>query len=341
MTRARSGLQAALFLLGLGLFVWVLRQTGLQKLDNLIPVLIPILSGPGVLVLAFYPIISLPDAWGWYLILARDGRIKNGFRHVFLIRIAGEGVNGITPFLDIGGEFLKVSLISKYLNLPRRLAVASVILARSALFFSEILFWILGFSLIFVLLTVPGSVELGFGTTLAVFVVICLGLALAQKKGLFSTFGMLFEKLGLSGFRSERFEVPLKDIDDEIRFFYGRGGFRWARVIVLHYAGWMAGSVESYFMLHLLGVNVSIWEAVILEAVMQFVRSASFFIPANMGTQEAGLAFASGQMGIDGGIGVALSLLKRLRQILWTIVGFGILSWYQWVERHSGVKTAA
>jgi len=337
LIRKRATFQFGLFLLGLGLFAWVVRETGLDELR----VLIPALSGPGALVLFFYPVISLPDAWGWYIVLSRDGRMKNGFWHALLIRMAGEGLNSITPFLDIGGEFLKVSLVSKHLNLSRRVTVASVILTRSALLFSEMLFWMLGFSLAFVLLAMPGAVNIAFGTALSIFLLVCAGLVFVQKKGLSSTFGKLFESLGLRGEHWERFEVPLKDIDEEIAFFYGRGGLKLARVIILHYAGWMAGSIETYAMLHVLGVNVSIWEAVILEAALQFVRTASFFIPANLGAQEAGLAFAIEQMGIHPGLGVALSLFKRLRQIIWTGVSFGIWSWYQWREKHMGTKAGA
>ncbi len=328
--------QFVLFCVGVGTFGWVLYSTGLDKLS----VLIPALSGPGIAVLLFYPFISLPDAWGWYLILSRDGRLQGKFADTCLIRLAGEGLNTVTPVLDIGGEFLKVSLASRHLGLPRRTAVASVVLTRSALLFSEVLFWILGLSLIFALLTVPGVVHIGLGTTLAIFILICVGFIIAQVKGLFATLGKIIEPWGLRGTHWEQFEVPLKDIDDEISHFYGKGGARLARVILLHYAGWMAGSIETYAMLFALGVKVSVWEAVILEAVLQMVRSGSFFIPASLGIQEGGLAIGIQAMGVHPAFGVALSLLKRIRQLVWAGVGFGIWGYYQWRETQLPVKTA-
>jgi len=60
----------------------------------------------------------------------------------------------------------------------------------------------------------------------------------------------------------------------------------------------------------------------ILEALLQLTRTASFFIPGSLGAQEGVLALVVLGFGYVPALGVAVSLLKRLRQVIWTILGF-------------------
>ena len=93
-----------------------------------------------------------------------------------------------------------------------------------------------------------------------------------------------------------------------------------------------------YFMLQLLGVPVSLVQAVMLESLLQLVRTASFFIPGNLGTQEAGLAFFIQLLGYHPALGVAASLLKRARQIVWTGIGFAIWGGYQLIHIRENIE---
>jgi hypothetical protein len=99
--------------------------------------------------------------------------------------------------------------------------------------------------------------------------------------------------------------------------------------MLLNGIGWIFGGVEMYFFCRILGFNMSVLEAVMLEALLQLLRTGSFFIPGNLGVQEGGLAFLAVQMGFEPVLGVGLSILKRFRQILWTAIGFVILAVYR------------
>ena len=90
-------------------------------------------------------------------------------------------------------------------------------------------------------------------------------------------------------------------------------------------------------MFHMVGVPLSLLQAVMLESLLQLVRTASFFIPANLGTQEGGLAFFAQLLGFHPALGVAVSLLKRLRQLLWTGIGFTIWGMYQLLRIKAGL----
>ena len=104
---------------------------------------------------------------------------------------------------------------------------------------------------------------------------------------------------------------------------------RFCAAVVLNGMGWVFGGIETYFFCRLIGLDISLVQSVMLESLLQLVRTASFFVPLNLGAQEGGLAFFMGAMGYAPVAGVGLSLLKRFRQIVWTAVGFGIWGFYR------------
>ena len=75
-------------------------------------------------------------------------------------------------------------------------------------------------------------------------------------------------------------------------------------------------------------------EAFLLESMLQLVKTASFFIPGNLGAQEAGLALLCQWMGYEPSAGIALSLYKRFRQLVWTAAGFGVWGLYVIIKRY-------
>jgi len=77
---------------------------------------------------------------------------------------------------------------------------------------------------------------------------------------------------------------------------------------------------------NLLGVQVDWIRAFVIEVFLKTANSAFFFVPAAIGVQEgAGYAVLSA-MGIGGEIGVALSIVKRIREMFWA--GFGLFIYW-------------
>ena len=54
---------------------------------------------------------------------------------------------------------------------------------------------------------------------------------------------------------------------------------------------------------------------------MNSVTMATFFIPGNLGSQEAGLLFVSGLFGMGGAFGALMVVFRRLREVAWIEVG--------------------
>ena len=82
--------------------------------------------------------------------------------------------------------------------------------------------------------------------------------------------------------------------------------------------------MEVYVILYFLGYPISFSESIVLETLVELVRAGTFFIPATLGTQEAAFLLATGAITGQPALGVATALMRRVREIVWLILGFAI-----------------
>ena len=66
-------------------------------------------------------------------------------------------------------------------------------------------------------------------------------------------------------------------------------------------------------------------------------RSLGFVLPAGLGAQEAGLAAVAVALGVPLEEAVAMSMLKRLREVLMNLPG--LIAW-RWSQRHPAAASA-
>jgi uncharacterized membrane protein YbhN (UPF0104 family) len=77
--------------------------------------------------------------------------------------------------------------------------------------------------------------------------------------------------------------------------------------------------------LYALGVKVGLGPAFVIESLAMAARSAGFAVPGAVGIQEGGFVLVCGLFGIGADAAIALSVVKRLREVL---VGAGaLLAW--------------
>ncbi len=114
----------------------------------------------------------------------------------------------------------------------------------------------------------------------------------------------------------------LREIEDRLVYFYTRRPRRLLAVFVLSFANWTLGVAEVWTVMNLIGYPISFTDAWIIESTAQLVRSATFFIPANIGTQEGGFLIAAAAITGQPSFGLAIALARRMREIAWIIWGF-------------------
>jgi glycosyltransferase 2 family protein len=99
--------------------------------------------------------------------------------------------------------------------------------------------------------------------------------------------------------------------------------------VALHLAGWIASAVGVWIAFQLIGVHVGLAPVMAIESLICAARSAAVVIPNALGVQEAAYAVVAPLFGVGAEFGLAVSLLKRARDIA---VGVPILLVWQAVE---------
>jgi putative membrane protein len=119
-----------------------------------------------------------------------------------------------------------------------------------------------------------------------------------------------------------------------VRAIYARHG-RVALSVLLQFAGWIASGLWLWVMTQAMGLSSGPWTAVAIQALVEGLRSATVFIPAAVGVQEAGYAVLAPVFGLTPEIGLALSLLRRARDI---VVAVPVLLAWQIIEGRRALR---
>ncbi|MDV0440811.1 lysylphosphatidylglycerol synthase domain-containing protein, partial [Xanthomonas sacchari] len=90
-----------------------------------------------------------------------------------------------------------------------------------------------------------------------------------------------------------------------------------AQSCLLHALAWLLGAAEIAVVLACIGIDhVSVSEILVIEALSQAIKAAAFLVPSGLGVQEGGLVLVCGLFGIDAGTAIALSLARRVPDVV-------------------------
>lgn len=274
-------------------------------------------------VLAIYLAAFVVDTFTWQMTLASVPLDATWLYRTWRVRMVGEAFNNVMPAAGLGGEPVKAVMLKKSYGIGYREATASLILARTVNLIALIVFLIIGFAIMLMTPKLPASYQTVAGIGLA-------GLALGTL-GAFAVQRTRFASLAGTWLTRSRIGKPVEsilhhvhDMDARLVAFYAghRRKFAWA--VLLAFVNWMLGALEVYYTLLLLGHPVSFAEAWMIEATAQLVRTGAFFIPAALGAQEAGLLLVCTAVTGAPAIGLAVAVVRRLREIVWIAWGVGL-----------------
>jgi len=270
------------------------------------------LGWQSLLVCLPFALIMAVDTLGWRYAFAYD---RVPFLRLMAARVAGEAVNVMTAVAPVGGDAIKVWFLGSHV--PYRESVASVIVAKTTITLSQTLFLLLGVAVALAL-----SVD-------ARLVAVMLWLLLVELVG---AGGFLFVQvtglLGRGARRLARFGklkaiASAENLDQTLQSFYRRQWRRFSLSMGFHLLGWLMGVLETWLFLQVLHVPASLATAVVIETLGSAVRFATFFMPGSLGALEGANAAAFAALGFGAQAGLAFSLLRRLRQVVW--IGLGVL----------------
>jgi putative membrane protein len=263
-------------------------------------------------------------AVGWLALLGPyDPRRRAGVGYLFWVTAVREAVDRLLPVASVGGGVVGVRLL-RWRGLATVPVSATVIVEMVTTLITVYVFTGLGL-LLLVEFDATGRdyhrLLLAFTLTLPVPVATVLLLRFGSAFGRLQKF--LRPMVGES-MTSEQAE----SLDHELRACLRRGR-RLLASGALQLAALISGCFEIWFALRLFGHPVSWATALVLESMTQAVRHLAFVVPGGLGVQEAGLVIFGHAFGISGDLALAVSMAKRIREVL---CGLPALMSWQWSE---------
>ena len=240
--------------------------------------LVVLLGAATFLYLLFQILDHMLNATGWKLAFPPESAGGAGFWDLVRVRIAGDGVNYLTPSGQIGGEFVRPGMLRS--SLPDDVKVTSVLVAKLTQSVGQAFFILsgLGFLLHAHLFQFEGRQAtmgaIGVGGIL-------FGLVIGT--------GLLI--IELPGWFQRRFPKAVEasaGVRGLLKNFLRKHPFRLLGSIAFFMLGYAWGAAEIWLICHFLGRDLSVETAFSIEFLSNLVDALAFWVPAKIGTQEAG-----------------------------------------------------
>ena len=268
----------------------------------------------------FALVVFISLAFAWSTLLPPEQRRR--FGDFYIARLVRDSIAEISPFSPVGGMVAAARLmVLKGMN--GSYAAASVAADATTEAMAQVVFLAFGLGIGFTQFRhLEGSGPLT-ELMLAMLLLGVPGIALLiflQKKG-----AVFAEKMAARFFPQARqgisFHAAIVELYDSRS--------RLAISAALHLLAWIGAGAGTYIAFRLVGGDIGFWNAVALEALLCTLRSIAAPVPAAIGVQEWGYAMLAPLFGLPAEMGVAVSLLKRAREI---VLGVPALLYWQAIE---------
>jgi putative membrane protein len=288
-----------------------------------------VLSNAGWILLLIVPFHAVPvliDTLGWRRLFL-DRSQRPGIPALFGIAAIREAVNRLLPVANIGGEVVGVRLLALR-GMETTQAAASVIVEVFLTIAAQCVLAALG---VLCLIRVTAQPQLLQDLTLSIVLALPLLILLAvllRHRSMFALLGRAMQRF--TGRFARGFDVVAwsLSLNAAMRSLF-QAPVRLCVALLFQVAGLVVGALESWLVLRWLDHPVSVPSAIALEATAQAVRHFIFFVPAGLGAQEAALMGVAVLLGVPHDAALALSLAKRMREILFGVPA--LLAWH-WIE---------
>jgi len=306
-------------LIGCLLLAWAISTVNLFTVVNLL-----IKLGYGFLiVLILYGIVTWVDTIAWKNNFKREETRQFSLWSLWCIRQIGEAYNTITPLGTLGGEPIKAQLLKEKHGLSLKQGMASQVIARTTFLIGLILFFIPGIFFTLQSNIIPNEIKGACILSMAILSILIFLFLIFQITGTLGKLARWSSKRPF-GKKMNVFLKKLEILDESISSYY-RQDIRRAIISVSYaFIGWVIGMAELYVTLYFLGYNLSLTDLWLIEALAQLIRNASFFIPLSIGAQEGGLLLIFTALGLPGTLGITVSFVRRIKELLWVCLGLAI-----------------
>jgi uncharacterized protein (TIRG00374 family) len=254
----------------------------------------------------------------WTLAFAPNCK-RPGFWRLFRANLMGDVVSNLLPTAGLGGEVAKPYLLRSEVSVSKSLA--AVVANKTMELLSGLVFASAGVGI--VLYRLPLSKPVYWGLMMAVGIggAAIVTACLVQRKHPFSRLIGWCDRLGIGRGRLDLKREAMVQVDEGLSAFYRQDRRRFFGCFTLRLGSWILGTSETYFLLQLMGAEVTFLTAMLMIALAVVIDSAFFFVPANVGTFEAGHSYVAFLLGLSPALGLSVALVKRFRRLLWMVAG--------------------
>lgn len=256
---------------------------------------------------------------------------------IFRLTITGYALNYATPVGGLGGEPYRIMELSR--DVSKEHATSSVILYAMMHFFAHFWLWFSSIFLYLILvligdltITVPIAIMLGL------IVALCLLAFYVFSKGyrngvVVKIMTWLTKVPGLRNWSRkfmEKHDETLHNIDKQIAALFLQDKKAFYESLFLEYASRIVQSLEIMFMLLLFGVDcgggasglfLTFLHSILILSLTTLFANLIGFLPMQLGVQEGGFVLSIAILGLSPALGIFVSIICRVREILWIFIG--------------------
>ncbi len=286
----------------------------------------------------FFPIVGvwvivyLINAKAFHLIINDDKHSgKVTFLKSFQLTISGFALNYSTPAGMMGGMPYRAMELQRLVGGHK--ATSSVVLYTMIHIMAHFFFWLTSILAIALFIAVSHQLSVILTLVFVIFVGLIILFFRGYKRGLLLKFFSMLKKQPFFKKKTadfyEKKEAELIEIDTQISDLYLNRRKTFYATLGLEFLGRLVNCTEVYFIIHAIGIDVSYMQAFVMVAITTLLANILFFFPMQVGPRELGYTGALELLKITplagpvGGLGIYVSLVTRIREMIW--IGIGII----------------
>ena len=261
------------------------------------------------------------------LCLAPAHRAVIGWGRMFLFYILAYAINLVTPTGDVGGDVARGVAMQRYV--PVAEAASSILVNKVTFTITRILLAAGLTAASVVSLPTDPRVVWGVGAGSAIILTALVVFGIFQARGVLGPALVRIARLA-GRQKQEWMRAHATELDAALGTFYARHRRDLAISIGFDLLGFFVGVLQRCLLLaalvgphalplpHLLLAGAGIW------GIANLVDMVFFFVLGRLGIREGGYQAAFEAVGLPGVKGLAMSVVDRLDQAVWTILGLGV-----------------
>lgn len=314
--------KAAAFCFGAFLLFWIIRKIGWHQLEEGFLALGWRILVPIAILFPCYLLMTL----AWLLFLRQYEHHSIPFWTLFRIKVAGEASSALTPINFLGGDPMRIWLLSR--NFPVTIGGASVVVDRTLQSLAIVALIFLGNLVAVFKLSMPFTIRALLGGTAGVLFLLIFVLIFGQKRGLFQKLLKLATRLRIRTF-SEKTVKRIEELDHHVREFYHESQTLFFMGFFILFFARLLGTLEIFYIGRALGVPMTYWEAIFFAAVIPMTNLVSIVVPGTFGVLEGVVSSLFMALHWDPAHGIILQIARRVRAMFWYTLGFAFLLFFK------------